>query len=42
MGWEGAIDGSHICSDILFKNDQNNKDDITLVKDNLKFIFNRI
>ena len=26
----------------LCKNDQNNKDDIILVKDNLKLIFNRI
>ena len=39
---EGAIDGTHKCSDILLKNDQNNKDDFILVKDNLKFIFNRI
>ena len=38
MGVEGVIDGTHT----LFKNDQNNKDDIILVKDNLKFIFNRI
>ena len=42
MGVEGAIDGTHSCSDILFKNDQNNKDNIILVKDNLKFIINRI
>ena len=37
---EGAMDGTHTCLDILFKNDQNDKDDIILVKDNLKFIFN--
>ena len=41
-GWKGATDGTHTCSDILFKNDQNIKDDIILVKDTLKFIFNRI
>ena len=35
----GPIDGTHTCSDILLKNDQNNKDDFILVKDNLKFIF---
>ena len=35
------MDGTHTCLDILFKNDRNNKDDIILVKDNLKFIFNR-
>ena len=36
------MDGTHSCLDILFKNDQNNKDDIILVKDKLKFIFNQI
>ena len=41
-GGEGAIDGTHTCSHILLKNDQNNKDDFILVKDNLKFIFNQI
>ena len=41
MGMGGAIYGSHTSPDILFKNDQNNKD-ISMVKDNLKFIFNRI
>ena len=41
-GLEGAIDGTHTCSDILLKNDQNNKDDFILVEDNLKFIFNQI
>ena len=43
LGLEGAIDGTHTCSDILLKNDQINiKDDFILVKDNLKFIFNQI
>ena len=41
-GLEGPIDGIHTCSDILLKNDQNNKDDFILVKDNMKFIFNQI
>ena len=41
-GLEGAIDGTHTCSDILLKNDQNSKDDFILVKDNLKFILNQI
>ena len=36
------MDGTHTCLDILFKNDPNNKDDIILVKDNLKYIFNQI
>ena len=31
------MDGAHIC--VIY---QNNKDDIILVKDNLKFIFNQI
>ena len=31
-GWEGAIDGTHTCLDILLKNGQNNKDDFILVK----------
>ena len=35
------MDGTHTCLDILFKNDQNDKDDIILVKYNLKFIFNQ-
>ena len=30
------MDGTHTCLDILFKNDQNNKNDIIMVKDNLK------
>ena len=30
-GGGGAIDGTHIFFDILFKNDQNNKDDIILI-----------
>ena len=42
MGVGGAMDGTNTCLDILFKNDQNNKDYIILVKDNLKFIFNQI
>ena len=32
VGWEGAMDGTQTCLDILFKNDQNNKGDIILVK----------
>ena len=27
-GWEGAIDGAHTSSDIVLKNDLNNKHDI--------------
>ena len=41
-GLQEAMDGAHTSLDILLKHDQNNKDDIILVKDNLKFIFNQI
>ena len=41
MGWEGAIDGTHTSSDILLKNDQNNKHDFHFDKRQLEIYFNR-
>ena len=36
---EGAIDGTHTSSDVLLKNDHNNKHDYHFGKDHFKFIF---
>ena len=38
-GWEGAIDGTHISSDIVLKNDLNNKRDICFNKRQLEIYF---
>ena len=39
LGWDGAIDGTHTSSDILSKNDQNNKHDFRFDKRQLEIYF---